>query len=233
MRIAPSSYRRRIKRGSSVELPHGFWGTLLENVSRSDVLLRLAICLGTGLVLLMLMHGWTEPFPFRVGMVPPRGIVARVPFEKPDAERTRAAQERAAAQVRVVYSQDKAPIDRLRDGLKNRIAEIAAADSVTESSRAAWLEFAPEAEPVIDALAATAEKKPVREPPLAPEPPDASSSPGGVAAAVDDPTAAAAAAATFAAATATAASTDIALGLRSIIRLVETRAGCAAETATS
>ena len=172
MAIPPSSYRRRIKRGSSFELPHGFWGALLENVSRSDVLLRLAICFGAGLVLLMLMHGWTEPFPFRVGTVPPRGIVARVPFEKPDAERTRTAQERAAAQVRVVYSQDKAPIDRLRDGLKNRIAEIAAADSVTASSRAAWLEFAPEAEPVIDALVATAEKKVVREPPLAPEPPD-------------------------------------------------------------
>ena len=173
MAIPPSSYRRRIKRGSSFELPHGFWGALLENVSRSDVLLRLAICFGAGLVLLMLMHGWTEPFPFRAGTVPPRGIVARVPFEKPDAERTRTAQERAAAQVRVVYSQDKAPIDRLRDGLKNRIAEIAAADSVTASSRAAWLEFAPEAEPVIDALVATAEKKVVREPPLAPEPPDA------------------------------------------------------------
>ena len=118
MAIPPSSYRRRIKRGSSFELPHGFWGALLENVSRSDVLLRLAICFGAGLVLLMLMHGWTEPFPFRAGTVPPRGIVARVPFEKPDAERTRTAQERAAAQVRVVYSQDKAPIDRLRDGLK-------------------------------------------------------------------------------------------------------------------
>jgi len=173
MAIPPSSYRRRIKRGASFELPHGFWGALLENVSRSDVLLRLAICLGAGLLLLILMHGWTEPFPFRAGMVPPRGVVARLPFEKPDAERTRAAQERAAAQVRVVYSQDKAPIDRLRDGLKNRIAEIAAADSVTSSSRAAWLEFAPEAAPVIDALVATADKKPVREPPLAPEPPDA------------------------------------------------------------
>jgi hypothetical protein len=176
MAIAPSSYRRRIKRGSSVELPHGFWGTLFENVSRSDVLLRLAICFGAGLMLLMLMHGWTEPFPFHAGMVPPRGIVARVPFEKPDAERTRTAQERAAAQVRVVYSQDKAPIDRLRDGLKNRIAEIAAAESVTSSSRAAWLEFAPEAAPVIDALAAAADKKAVREPPLAPEPPDDQSS---------------------------------------------------------
>ena len=177
MNIAPSSYRRRIKRGSSVEVPHGFWGTLLENVSRSEVLLRLALCLGAALVLLMLMHGWSEPFPFRAGMVAPRGVVARVPFEKPDAERTRTAQERAAAQVRVVYSQDKAPIVRLRDGLKNRLAEIAAADSVTASSRAAWLEFAPEAAPVIDALVAAAEKPAVREPPLAPEPPDAPATP--------------------------------------------------------
>jgi putative nucleotidyltransferase with HDIG domain len=177
MSIAPSSYRRRIKRGSSVEVPHGFWGTLLETVSRSEVLLRLALCLGAGLVLLMLMHGWSEPFPFRAGMVPPRGVVARVPFEKPDAERTRTAQERAAAQVRVVYSQDKAPIVRLRDGLKNRLAEIAAADSVTASSRAAWLEFAPEAAPVIDALVAAAEKPVAQEPPLAPEPPAAAAAP--------------------------------------------------------
>ena len=177
MSIAPSSYRRRIKRGSSVEVPHGFWGTLLETVSRSEVLLRLALCLGAGLVLLMLMHGWSEPFPFRAGMVSPRGVVARVPFEKPDAERTRTAQERAAAQVRVVYSQDKAPIVRLRDGLKNRLAEIAAAESVTASSRAAWLEFAPEAAPVIDALVAAGEKPAVREPPLAPEPPAGGSPP--------------------------------------------------------
>jgi len=177
MAIAPSSYRRRIKRGSSVEVPQGFWGTLLENVSRSEVLLRLALCLGAALVLLLIMHGWSEPFPFRAGMVPPRGVVARVPFEKPDAERTRTAQERAAAQVRVVYSQDKAPIVRLRDGLKNRLAEIAASDAVTASSRAAWLEFAPEAAPVIDALVAAGEKPAAREPPLAPEPPAAASPP--------------------------------------------------------
>ncbi len=177
MNIAPSSYRRRVKRGSSVEVPHGFWGTLLETVSRSEVLLRLALCLGAALLLLMVMHGWSEPFPFRAGMVSPRGVVARVPFEKPDAERTRTAQERAAAQVRVVYSQDKAPIVRLRDGLKNRLAEIAAADAVTASSRAAWLEFAPEAAPVIDALVAATEKPVVREPPLAPEPPDATATP--------------------------------------------------------
>jgi len=167
---SPGVQRRRVKRGSSVEAPQGFWSELLETASRGDVLLRLAVCLASALFLVVAMQGWAEPFPFRIGMVPPRGVAARVPFEKPDAERTRAAQERAAAQVRVVYSQDKAPIVRLRDGLKNRLAEIAAADALTASSREAWLEFAPEAAAVIDRL-----QNPPRSgrvPPVAPEPPE-------------------------------------------------------------
>jgi len=170
MTSPPGVQRRRVKRGSSVEAPQGFWSELVETASRGDVLLRLAVCLASGLFLVVAMQGWAEPFPFRVGMVPPRGVAARVPFEKPDAERTRAAQERAAAQVRVVYSQDKAPIVRLRDGLKNRLAEIAAADALSASSRQAWLEFAPEAAAVIDRLQAASRAS--RTPPVAPEPPD-------------------------------------------------------------
>ena len=176
MTIAPSSYRRRVKRGSSVEGPQGFWGSLLERASRSEVLLRLALCAAASLVLLVVMQGWQEPFQFRQGMVPPRGIAARVPFEKPDAERTKTAQERAASQVRVVYSQDKAAIVRLRDGLKNRLAEIAAAESLTSSSRAAWLEFAPEAAAFIDQLTTPADKASAQ-PPVAPDPPAAADKP--------------------------------------------------------
>jgi hypothetical protein len=73
---------------------------LVERISRAEVLVRLALCLAAALVLLILLHGWTGPQPFREGSVVPHGIVARVPFEKPDPERTRAARERAAAQVR-------------------------------------------------------------------------------------------------------------------------------------
>jgi putative nucleotidyltransferase with HDIG domain len=170
MNNAPGVQRRRVKRGSSVEAPQGFWSELVETASRGDVLLRLAVCLASGLVLLVAMQGWAEPFPFRVGMVPPRGVAARVPFEKPDAERTRAARERATAQVRVVYSQHRAPIVRMRDGLKNRLAEIAAAESLTASSRAAWLEFAPEAAAIIDRLPSATRTG--RGPPVAPEPPE-------------------------------------------------------------
>jgi len=174
MPIAPSSYRRRIKRTSSVDAPRGFWGLLVDRISRSEVLVQLALCLAASAVLLILLRGWTEPVPFREGSVVPRGIVARVPFEKPDVDRTRAAQERAAAQVRVVYSQDKSPVLRLRDALKNRAAEITAAESLASVSRAAWLEFAPESSEALEQLPVptAADKLSPREAPVAPEPPE-------------------------------------------------------------
>lgn len=176
MTVAPSSYRRRARRGGSVEGPQGFWSLLVERISRAEVLVRLALCLAAASVLMIMLHGWTGPQPFREGSVAPHGLVARVPFEKPDPERTRAAQERAAAQVRVVYAQDKAPVVRLRDGLKNRIAEIAAADSLASVSRKAWLEFTPDAADALELIPVEkpGERKEPRAPPVAPEPPEAS-----------------------------------------------------------
>ena len=84
MTIAPSSYRRRTKRGSSVEAPQGFWGTLLENVSRSEVLLRLALCLGAGVVLTAstAIVDVTGPEPVEYsGRVPARSVV--IPGTRP------------------------------------------------------------------------------------------------------------------------------------------------------
>ena len=152
MPVGPSSYRRTVRRGLSVEGPHGFWSTLLERAARAEVLLRLAVCIVASGVLLVALHGWREPLPWHSGSIAARGIAARVPFEKPDADRTRAAQERAAAQVRVVYTQDHAALLRLRDGLKNRAAEVGAADALDAESRDAWLEFSPDAGPTLAAL---------------------------------------------------------------------------------
>ena len=163
----PPSTRRRGRRPGAIETPHGFFGRLVEQVSRGDVLARLAVCGAAAAVLLVLLQAWEEPFSFRVGSVPPRGVVARVPFERPDPEATREAQQRAAAKVRVVYAQDKAPVVRLRDGLKNRVAEVAAADSLARISPEAWLEFAPEA-------AAALANLPAGEAPVAPDPPPTS-----------------------------------------------------------
>jgi len=174
MSIAPSSFRRRVRRASAMEGPQGFWSGLLETISRSEVLVRLGLCLIAAIVLLILLQGWSEPFAFRLGSVAPRGVVARVAFEKPDLDRTRAAQERATSQVRVVYAQDRSPLVRIRDGLKNRVAEIAAAETLAGVSRAAWLEFAPETAPVLERLPVPVPGTKVApvEPPIAPEPPD-------------------------------------------------------------
>jgi putative nucleotidyltransferase with HDIG domain len=166
--VETSAHRRRSRRGMSIDAPTGFFAALVGRVSQPDALARLGSCLAAALLLLVVMRGWDEPFPFRTGAVPPRGVVARVPFERPDPEATRDAQQRAAARVRVVYAQDRAPIMRLRDGLKNRVAELAAADSITRVSRDAWLEFAPEAAAALEAL-----PPPRIEPPVAPEPPRA------------------------------------------------------------
>jgi putative nucleotidyltransferase with HDIG domain len=166
MSLLTSQNRRRTRRGASVDAPQGFWRMLLDRVSRPEVLARLGICLGAALLLLVALRGWEEPFAFRHGWVPPRGVVSRVAFERPDPEATRTAQERAAAKVRVVYANDKAPVVRLRDGLKNRAAEIAAAEKLGRGMREAWIEFAPEAAAVLESLP----DEPVP-PPVAPEPP--------------------------------------------------------------
>ena len=166
MPLVSPSPRRRPRRSGSVELPHGFWGLLAEKASRPDVLVRLGLCLAASLVLLVTLRGWAEPFAYGVGAVPVHGVVSRVPFEKPDADATRVARERAAAKVRVVYAQDKAPIVRLRDGLKNRAAELTAAETLAAVPREAWLEFAPDAAAVLEHLPPPA---PV---PVAPDPPD-------------------------------------------------------------
>ena len=162
--------RRRSRRRNSVDAPAGFLGELLDIVTRGDVLARIGLCLAAAAILLVMLQGWQEPFAFRTGSVPPRGIVSRVNFERPDVEGTRDAQQRAAARVRVVYAQDKAPIVRLRDGLKNRVKEIAAADSLGRVSRVAWLEFAPEAAGPLEYVPSAPAGVP--ESPVAPEPPE-------------------------------------------------------------
>ena len=166
MPLVSPSFRRRSRRHKAVDLPHGFWAMLAERAVRPDVLVRLGLCLAGAIVLLVVLRGWAEPFGFRVGSVPVHGVVSRVPFEKSDPEATRIARERAAAKVRVVYAQDKAPIVRLRDGLKNRAAEIAAAESLATVPRDAWIEFVPESAGILDLV------PPPTPVPVAPDPPE-------------------------------------------------------------
>ncbi|MEI6164616.1 MAG: HDIG domain-containing metalloprotein [Planctomycetota bacterium] len=147
MAIPPSILKRRTRRTESVDLLPGFWGSLIERCLRTEVLSRLGLCFTAAIILLVMLHGWRSPFPYRLGAEFPHGIVARVPFERPDVDRTRQSQERAGNQVRNIYSQDKSPLIRVRDGLKNRAKQIADAEVLSKIIWDAWLEFAPESAP--------------------------------------------------------------------------------------
>jgi putative nucleotidyltransferase with HDIG domain len=186
MQVAPSSYRRRLKRGASVEAPTGFWGKLIDQLVRSETIFRLSMCCVAGLVMLVVLQGWRPPMWAREGMVAPHGIVSRVPFEVEDNEGTRQAQERARRLARVVYTQDKAPIVQLRDGVKNLVAQISVNESLTVKSQAAWMAFAPESETLIEFLPPGTETERKPQAPVAPAPAEDDGAKGAVRESNDD-----------------------------------------------
>ena len=84
-----SKKKRRIDRVTSVELPPGVLGNLLVHLRRGHVLVRLALCGITAMLLWAITRGWAPPLPYHLGDVPQRDIVARTQFEREDPERHR------------------------------------------------------------------------------------------------------------------------------------------------
>ncbi|OHB78382.1 MAG: hypothetical protein A2V98_03230 [Planctomycetes bacterium RBG_16_64_12] len=83
--------RTRWERVAALELPPGSWKRAWASLHRHDVWLRIGLCVLTALVLCMVIRGWHPPFIYRKDYVFSRDMVARVPFEVPDAKGTHAA----------------------------------------------------------------------------------------------------------------------------------------------
>jgi hypothetical protein len=79
-----SKKKRRIDRVTSVELPPGVLGNLWGHLRRGHVLVRLALCAITALLLWGITRGWAPALPYHRGDVPRRDIVARTQFERED-----------------------------------------------------------------------------------------------------------------------------------------------------
>ena len=138
--------RKRSERVAALELPPNRWKRVWASLQRSDVLARLGLTLVTALFLCTLIRGWQEPFAFRMGNVPKRDVVARVPFAMEDPEQTREKKDRARWQVRYVYRHDPEPLSRLRDTLHNTVMEVISADTFVELDHVLWAEFQPPSE---------------------------------------------------------------------------------------
>src|SRR5882762_5223181 len=119
-----SQKRTRSERVAALELPPGLFERMREYLQRGDVLPRLALCIATAATLWAITGSWAPPLGYRTLYTPPRNIVAKVAFRKPDPDGTERAREEAKRTVRYVYEQDTGPLEQLCDGLQLRVRTV-------------------------------------------------------------------------------------------------------------
>ncbi len=136
--------RTRQQRVATVELPPGPWGTLLGQLRRGRVLLRLALCALVALALLVFTRGWDPPFNYRVDDIPARDIVASVDFEQIDEKATDEARNRARRLAMAMYDQDPEPLVQLRAQLSSELSKLLLAEKFSEIAPELWQEFQPQ-----------------------------------------------------------------------------------------
>jgi putative nucleotidyltransferase with HDIG domain len=128
-----SKKKRRIDRVTSVELPPGVLGNIWGHLRRGHVLVRLALCAITAMMLWAITRGWAPPpMPYHKGDVPKRDIVARTQFARYDPVATEKAREEARRLVIATYKQDSTALKQLRAKVENEIAELVAAKSLRD-----------------------------------------------------------------------------------------------------
>ena len=132
--------RTRQQRVATVELPPGPWGTLLGQLRRGSVLLRLALCGLLAVALLVFTQGWDPPFNHRLEEIPVRDIVASADFEQIDVEATKEARNRARRLAMAMYDQDPEPLIQLRAQLSSEISKLLSAKKLEEVDPDLWNE---------------------------------------------------------------------------------------------
>lgn len=140
--MATGNYRRpsRLQRGSTVELPPNVIERTWDSVRRGDVLLRLGICFVAILAMWAIVRGWQPPFGYRTNHTPPRSLTARVDFQQPDNEKTRRLQEEAQRAVTPIFVNNAAPLVKLRAELRDRLNELANAETLDKVKTGLWSE---------------------------------------------------------------------------------------------
>lgn len=144
-----SQKKTRIQRVASLELPPSPFERLVASFQRAEVLWRIGMCLAGAMAVWAIVGGWKPPFAYWRDYTPPRNIVAKVSFQIKDEKATREAKDKAARQIRYVYTQDSAPLIQRRSALKNAAAEIGAAAKLSDRADV-WNEFSPPAMANVD-----------------------------------------------------------------------------------
>lgn len=135
--------RTRQQRVASVELPPGTLGRIFDGLRQGHILLRIALCALTTILLWGIARGWAPPFPYYDGYVPSRDLLARVDFEQQDAKATDEAREKVRSLTLGIFSQDPAELVQLRAKLQIALDKIFLAESLTDLDNQAWQAFEP------------------------------------------------------------------------------------------
>jgi putative nucleotidyltransferase with HDIG domain len=149
------SRRFRPHRSNGLALPPGFFARLLDTLRRTDVLLRLGLCLVAAIAMWILTQAWAPPFGFRTGYVPSRDIIARVDFEVPDKPETYRLEQQARTSAENVYILDLGPLEQLRQELTNELLRISQAATASDVHPTEWAKFDPLVGAASDAELAT------------------------------------------------------------------------------
>jgi putative nucleotidyltransferase with HDIG domain len=135
--------RTRSERVAALELPPGAFERALMYCRRGEVLLRLGLCVLTILALWCVTLSWSVPMEFQRDYTPSRNIVAKVPFQKIDLDKTSEARRIAASKVSFVYDHDQDELVQLRAAMQNRALQVAGAKSLADLDKKVWDEFFP------------------------------------------------------------------------------------------
>lgn len=134
--------RTRSDRVATLKLPPGTVERALGTIRRSDVLLRISLCVVTAVAVWAATGGWVPPFAYRTGDVPARNVVARVDFKRVDEQETLAAQNEARRLQDCVYTHDSRPLLELQQALKDRVFQLKRSESYEDVDKNLWSEFA-------------------------------------------------------------------------------------------
>ena len=89
----------------------------LEFLKRTDVWLRIGLCVLVTSMLFVVMNGWNPPFKYRLREAPPRNLHAHTEFQFEDFRATEEEQKRELRNFRNYYENDAQLLDQLRSAL--------------------------------------------------------------------------------------------------------------------
>jgi cyclic-di-AMP phosphodiesterase PgpH len=120
----PTTSRTRSERVASLKVGKLDWQVWLEQITRSDALVRLLVALVAAILVTLFVRGWEPPFAYREGFVPQRAILARVPFQVEDTIKTDVLRIQSAREVLCVYENRKEPLVELRGAIKEALLAL-------------------------------------------------------------------------------------------------------------